>query len=78
MSLYEAHRKLGQGSHPAVKNMVRTGMVTGIELDPTSKEEFCGACAKAKSRTQPYPQESSTELQITASVFTGTHGARQQ
>jgi hypothetical protein len=60
MSLYEAHRKLGHVSYPAVKNMVRTGMVTGIELDPTSKEEFCEACAKAKSATQPYPQESST------------------
>jgi len=60
MSLYEAHRKLGHVSYPSVKNMIRTGMVTGIELDPTLKEEFCEACAKAKSATQPYPKESST------------------
>ena len=60
MSLYEAHRKLGHVSYPAVKNMVQTGMVTSIELDPTSKEEFCEDCAKAKSATQTYPQESST------------------
>lgn len=35
-------------------------MITGIELNPTSKEEFCEACAKAKSPTEPYPKESNT------------------
>jgi hypothetical protein len=74
MSLYEAHRKLGHVSYPAVKNMIRGGMVAGIELDPTSKEEFCEACAKAKSTTQPYPQESSTRARSTASVSIGTCG----
>jgi hypothetical protein len=63
MTLYEAHRKLGHVSYPVVRNMIRTGMVTGIELDLTSKEEFCEACAKAKSTRQPYPQESSTRAE---------------
>ena len=63
MTLYEAHRKLGHVSYTSVRNMVRTGMVTGIELDLSSKEEFCEACAKAKSDTQPYPKESTTRAE---------------
>ena len=43
--------------------MISTGMVEGIELDLNSKEEFCEACAKAKSAQQPYPHESSTRAE---------------
>lgn len=63
MTLFEAHRKLGHLAYAAVKNMISTGMVEGIELDPNSKEEFCEACAKAKSARQPYPHESTTRAE---------------
>jgi hypothetical protein len=43
--------------------MISAGMVEGIELDPNSTEEFCEACAKAKSARQPYPHESSTRAE---------------
>ena len=36
------------------------GFITGIDLDESSKPEFCEACAKAKSAKQLFPQESQT------------------
>jgi hypothetical protein len=60
MSISEAHQKFGHISHAAVKYMVRTGMITGIDLDPESKPDFCEACAKAKSDTKPFLKESTT------------------
>jgi hypothetical protein len=63
MTLFEAYRKLGHLAYTAVKNMISTGMVKRIELDPNSKEEICEACAKAKSAWQPYPHESTTRAE---------------
>ena len=60
MSINEAHRKFGHIAHAAIKHMVKTGMVTGLELDPDSKPEFCEPCAKSKSNRQPFPKESTT------------------
>jgi hypothetical protein len=45
----EAHRKLGHIACTAIKHMVTTGMITGIEIDLNSNEKFCEACAKAKA-----------------------------
>jgi len=60
MSISEAHRKFGHIAHTAVKHAVRNGLVTGIEIDYMSVPEFCDSCAKAKSNTHPFPQESNT------------------
>ena len=60
MSIAEAHRKLGHISSDAIKHAVSKGFITGIDLDETSKPEFCDACEKAKSACQPYPKESDT------------------
>ena len=43
--------------------MVMKGFITRIDLDKSSKPEFCEACAKAKSVRQPYPQESYTRAE---------------
>jgi hypothetical protein len=40
--------------------MISVGIVQGIVLDEDSEEEFCEACAKAKSAWQPYPHETTT------------------
>ena len=40
--------------------MITKGHITGIQLDPESKPEFCKACAKAKAAQQPFPKESET------------------
>ena len=60
MSINEAHRKLGHLAYSAVAHAISKGYITGIELDTTSKHEFCEACAKAKSARQPFPKESKT------------------
>ena len=60
LSISEAHKKLGHISHNAIIHAVSKGLITGIELDSTSKPEFCDACARAKSARQPFPKESET------------------
>ena len=60
MSISEAHRKLGHIAHAAVKHAISKGLITGIDLDLKSKQEFCEACAKAKSACLPFPDESLT------------------
>ena len=58
LSISEAHHCLGHISSDAIKHTVSKGFITGINLNESSKPEFCEACAKAKSARQPFPQES--------------------
>ena len=60
MSINEAHRKLGHLAYGAVTHALTNGYIAGIELDTSSKPEFCDACAKAKAARQPFPKESKT------------------
>ena len=60
LTISQAHRKLGHISHTAIQHAISQGLVTGIELDPNSKPDFCEPCAKAKSARQPFPKESQT------------------
>jgi hypothetical protein len=57
MSINEAHRKFGHIALAVIKHMVNTGMITGIELDPNTKPDFCEPCAKAKSNRKPFLKE---------------------
>ena len=56
----KAHWKLGHIAPLAIKYAIAKGHITGIQLDPESKPEFCEACAKAKVAWQPFPKESET------------------
>jgi GAG-pre-integrase domain len=58
MTISKAHKKLGHIATSAIKYAIRNGLITGIDLDLTSKPEFCEACTKAKSARQPFPRES--------------------
>ena len=60
LTISEAHWKLGHIAPSAIKYMIAKGHITGIQLDPESKPEFCEACAKAKAAQQPFPKESET------------------
>ena len=60
MTISEAHHKFGHIAHSAIKHAISNGFISGVELDPDSKVEFCEACAKAKSARQPFPKESET------------------
>ena len=46
--------------HSAISYAIAQGCITGIQLNPDSKPEFCEPCAKAKSAWQPFPKESET------------------
>jgi len=48
-------------SHTAIKLTVTQGLITSIQLNLTSKPEFCEPCAKAKLAWQPFPKESKTQ-----------------
>ena len=60
LTISEAHRKLSHIAPLAIKYAIAKGHITGIQLDPESKPEFCEACAKAKVARQPFPKESET------------------
>ena len=41
--------------------MVEKGMVTGVELDKSSKAKFCEICVKSKATHKPFLKETKTE-----------------
>ena len=59
-TISEAHKRLGHVSCGAIIHAVTKGYITGIDLEPGSKPEFCEVCAKAKAARQPFPKESKT------------------
>lgn len=63
MNINEAHQKLGHISFNAIRHAVSKGYITRIDLDDTSKPEFCEACAKAKSAVHPFLKESETHVE---------------
>ena len=60
LTISKAHWKLGHITPSAIKYVIAKGHITGIQLDPESKPEFCKACAKAKVAWQPFPKELET------------------
>ena len=63
MSISEFHRRMGHVNHDDLRRMVEKRMVIGIDLDLSSKAEFCETCIKAKATRKPFPQESKTEYE---------------
>ena len=60
LTISKAHWKLGHIAPSAIKYAIAKGHITGIQLDPESKPEFCKVCAKAKAAQQPFLKESET------------------
>ena len=60
LTISNAHWKLSHITPSAIKYAIAKGHITGIQLDPESKPEFCEVCAKAKAAWQPFPKESET------------------
>ena len=52
---------MGHVNHEDLQRMVEKGMVTGVNLDLSSKPDFCKTCVKAKATCKPFPKESKTE-----------------
>ena len=61
ISINELHRRMGHVNHEDLRQMVEKGMVTGIDLDVSSKAGFCETCVKAKATRKPFPKETKTE-----------------
>jgi hypothetical protein len=59
LSISDLHRKMGHISHEMICHMIKSGAVTGVQLDESSKPEFCEACAKAKIKRLPVPKQRS-------------------
>ena len=49
MTISKAHKRLGHVSCRAISHAVEKGYITGIDLEPGLKPEFCEVCAKAKA-----------------------------
>ena len=56
MTIQEAHLKFSHIAHDAIKYTIAKGLIFSVDLDLTSKPEFCNACAKAKPSHQPFPK----------------------
>ena len=61
ISISELHRRMGHVNHEDLRQMVEKGMVTGINLDLSSKPDFCEICITAKATRKSFPKESQTE-----------------
>jgi hypothetical protein len=57
LTVCEAHRILGHVSQAAMKQMVQEGLIDGLDVDTSSRPEFCDACTKAKATCQLFPGE---------------------
>jgi hypothetical protein len=52
---------MGHVNHEDLWQMVEKEMVTGVNLDMSSKPNFCETCIKAKAPRKPFPKESKKE-----------------
>jgi hypothetical protein len=53
VSIDSLHRKMGHISYEAVRNLVRQGMITGVELDDAEQPGPCESCEYAKTTRKP-------------------------
>jgi hypothetical protein len=61
MSITELHNRMGHINHNDLRHMVKTGMVTGINLDLESTPDQCTVCIQAKATRKPFPKRSVNE-----------------
>ena len=55
LTVMELHRRLGHIAASSARKLVTSGAVTGVKLDPTSKEGPCDACLFARATRHPIP-----------------------
>lgn len=60
VSISTLHRQYGHISHRALVQMVKLGMIKGVDLDFNSEPSFCETCVKAKITRKPLPQATET------------------
>jgi transposase InsO family protein len=56
VSVMELHRRMGHIAPASARKLITNGLVTGIALDPNSREEHCEACIYARATREPVPK----------------------
>ncbi len=56
ISVMELHRRLGHIAPASARALVEKGLVTGVKLDPDSREAQCDACLFARATRKPVPK----------------------
>jgi hypothetical protein len=56
LTLMELHRQLGHIAVSSACKLVESGAITGVNLDPTSKEAACDACIFARATRHSVPK----------------------
>jgi hypothetical protein len=57
MTLTEFHERMGHAYAPALKDMVKNGVITGIDLTD-GEAAFCPECLEGKQKREPFPKKS--------------------
>ena len=57
MSIDELHRRLGHVGHEAARQLIKKGLVRGIELDENSEPSFCHSCEWGKGHRKAIQKE---------------------
>jgi transposase InsO family protein len=57
LSIDQLHRKLGHVGHKYIRQLLQKGLVTGVELDESSKPTFCESCKWGKKHHKPIQRE---------------------
>ena len=55
LSVMELHRRMGHIAPSSARKLIDSGAVTGVKIDPESKESHCDACLYARATRQPIP-----------------------
>jgi hypothetical protein len=51
----ELHRRMKHIAPSSARKLIDSGAVTGVKIDPESKESHCNACLYARATRQPIP-----------------------
>lgn len=57
LSIDELHRRLGHVGHEAARQLIKKGLIKGIELDEESEPSFCPSCEWGKSHWKAIQKE---------------------
>ena len=57
LSIDELHRRMGHVGYDAVRQLMRKGLVRGVELDEESKPSFCASCEWGKGHRKAIQKE---------------------
>ena len=55
LSIMELHRWMGHIAPSAAQKLVNSGAITGVNIDPKSKESHCDVCLYVRTTRQPIP-----------------------